>query len=35
MHRLMDRMVDHYGPEADSLEERLEKIEQKVFTNGR
>jgi len=35
MHRLMDRMVDHYGPEADSLEERLEKIEHKVFADGR
>ena len=35
MHRLIDRMVDHYGPEADSLEDRLEKIEQKVFAAGR
>jgi magnesium transporter len=35
MHRLMDRMVDHYGPEADSLEERLEKLEHKVFAGGR
>jgi magnesium transporter len=34
MHRLVDRVVDHYGPEADGLEDRLEKLEQKVFARG-
>jgi magnesium transporter len=31
MHRLVDRMVDHYGPEVDALEDRLEAIEAQVF----
>lgn len=30
-HRLIDRMVDHYGPEVDCIEERLEKLETEVF----
>jgi len=28
-------MVDHYGPEADGLEDRLDALEKKVFTAGR
>lgn len=35
LHRIIDRMVDHYGPEVDGLEDRLEKLEQKVFSGGR
>jgi len=31
MHRLVDRMVDHYGPEVDTLEERLDTLEHRVF----
>jgi magnesium transporter len=31
LHRLVDRMVDHYRPEVDALEDRLEAIEQQVF----
>ena len=31
LHRLVDRMVDHYGPEVDALEDRLEALERKVF----
>jgi magnesium transporter len=31
LHRVVDRMVDHYGPEADQLEDRLEALERKVF----
>jgi len=30
-HRIVDRMVDHYRPEIDALEDRLEVIEHKVF----
>jgi len=30
-HRLVDRMVDHYAPEVDALEERLEDLESLVF----
>lgn len=35
MHRLTDRMVDHYGPEVDGLENRLEKLEHAVFAAKR
>lgn len=30
-HRIVDRLVDHYGPEVERLEERLEVIEDAVF----
>jgi magnesium transporter len=30
-HRVIDRLVDHYGPEADRLEEWLVALEQMVF----
>lgn len=30
-HRLVDAMVDHYGPEVEKLEERLDQLEQAVF----
>ena len=32
LHRIVDRIVDHYRPEVDALEQRLEAIEQQVFT---
>ena len=31
MHRIMDRMVDHYRPEVDELEARLDQIEDAVI----
>jgi len=31
LHRLVDRMVDHYGPAVDGLEDRLEEMERCVF----
>lgn len=30
-HRIVDRLVDHYAPEVDAIEERLEAIEETVF----
>jgi magnesium transporter len=30
-HRIIDRLVDHYGPEVDAIEERLEALEASVF----
>jgi magnesium transporter len=30
-HRIVDRLVDHYGPEVDKLEDRLEAMEEIVF----
>src|SRR2546428_7819859 len=30
-HRIVDTMVDHYRPEVEQLEERLDKIEKSVF----
>lgn len=30
-HRIVDRLVDHYGPEVDALEDQLEELEQSVF----
>jgi magnesium transporter len=32
LHRIVDQMVDHYGPEVDTLETRLERIEGQVFS---
>jgi magnesium transporter len=31
LHRIVDTMVDHYRPEVDELEERLEEIEKSVI----
>lgn len=31
MHRLVDRIVDRYGPEVDILEDRLDALEHRVF----
>lgn len=31
MHRIVDRMVDHYRPEVDALEQRLDRIEEAVI----
>ena len=31
MHRIVDRMVDHYRPEVDELESRLDDIEEQVI----
>jgi len=31
MHRLVDRIVDHYRPEVEALEDRLEGLETQVF----
>jgi magnesium transporter len=31
MHRIVDRMVEHYRPEVDELEERLDRIEEAVI----
>jgi magnesium transporter len=33
LHRIVDAMVDHYRPEVDALEERLEQMEEEVFEN--
>ncbi len=30
-HRIVDSMVDHYRPEMDQLEERLDEMEKKIF----
>lgn len=35
MHRILDAMVDHYRPEVDALEERLEQLEDLVFEQPR
>jgi magnesium transporter len=35
LHRIVDRLVDHYGPEVDGLEDRLEALEKKVFSARR
>jgi magnesium transporter len=35
MHRIVDRMVDHYRPEVDELEERLDDIEREVIEDER
>lgn len=31
LHRILDTMVDHYRPEVDELEERLDEIEKRVI----
>ncbi len=33
LHRIVDAMVDHYRPEVDALEERLDVLEDRVFEN--
>jgi len=33
LHRIADAMVEHYRPEVDKLEERLDEIENAVFQN--
>lgn len=35
LHRIVDAMVDHYRPEVDTLEGRLELLEERVFENPR
>ncbi len=35
LHRIVDAMVDHYRPEVDALEERLEALEDRVFEDPR
>ncbi len=35
LHRIIDAMVDHYRPEVDALEDRLEALEDRVFENPR
>ena len=30
-HRIVDTMVDHYRPEVDKLEDRLDELEQAIF----
>ena len=32
LHRIVDQMVEHYGPEVEKLETRLERIEGQVFS---
>jgi magnesium transporter len=32
-HRIVDSMVDHYRPEIEKLEDRLDELEKKVFAN--
>jgi magnesium transporter len=34
LHRIVDTMVDHYRPEVDELEERLEEIEKAVIESN-
>jgi magnesium transporter len=31
LHRIVDSMVDHYQPEVDKLEARIDRVEQQVF----
>lgn len=31
MHRVIDAMVDHYGPEVDRLSDRLDALEEEIF----
>jgi magnesium transporter len=35
LHRIVDAIVDHYGPEVDQLEQRLDEVEQRVFERPR
>jgi magnesium transporter len=32
-HRVVDAMVDHYQPEVDKIEERLDKLEEAIFAD--
>jgi magnesium transporter len=32
LHRIVDAMVDHYGPEVDELHERLDALETEIFS---
>ncbi len=34
LHRIIDTMVDHYRPEVDKLEDKLDEIEQSIFENA-
>lgn len=34
MHRIIDTMVDHYRPEMDKLQQRLDALEKDVFTKA-
>ncbi|MEW6268221.1 MAG: magnesium/cobalt transporter CorA [Thermodesulfobacteriota bacterium] len=33
LHRIVDTMVDNYGPEVEKLNEKLDQVEQEVFEN--
>jgi magnesium transporter len=33
-HRIVDTMVDHYRPEIDKLEDRLDALEEEIFDTG-
>lgn len=33
-HRVVDRLVDHYGPEVDRIEQRFETIEDELFESA-
>jgi len=35
LHRIVDRVVDHFAPEVDRLEDRLDGLEHRVFSNRR
>jgi magnesium transporter len=34
LHRVVDTMVDHYRPEVDKLEDRIDELEASVFESG-
>jgi magnesium transporter len=34
LHRIVDTMVDHYRPEMDKLEDRLDALEDEIFRSG-
>jgi len=34
LHRIVDAMVDHYRPEIDKLEDRLDALEDEIFRSG-
>jgi magnesium transporter len=33
LHQIVDSLVDHYNPEIDALEDRLDRVETEVFSN--